>query len=247
MGRSGVLRRSRRVTLGVALGIVVFGLVAPAVLATPASASTHPGRSAPPIFGVSAEKVTWNGVDVANHTSPSSAFVVTTGSTVLVNFSFFGSLSGANITAELQVIYFGTAISTNSVATSTSPLGPGKGLMNWSFGDYTELLEGVYQFTASLVNSSSSATIWSESFYVDEQAPYRLVSGFQIFLIALAASEIYTLATTRRRVRRQRGKSPPAQWQGPASTTSPPTDSATPPSDDSPPPMPTPPPSGGSP
>jgi len=240
MGASGRLLTPQRILSWFAIAALTVLLVVPSVSASNVPGGRAPVVAAPFAGSVSSEAVAWDGVNASQAASAGSAFVVSTGASARVVFSFFGPPGGANLTAELQVYYFGTVISTESVATLTSPLGVGSGVMNWSFGAYSDLLEGLYRFTASLVNSSSGATIWSENFYVDEQAPYRIVSGFPLFLIALAGSEAYTLALTRRRVRRRRGRSPPAAW-----TAAPPPDSGTsPPGSDAgaagPPPLPDP-------
>jgi FlaG/FlaF family flagellin (archaellin) len=245
--RSGLAR----VVLWATLAALLLGPFLPSAVAVPVAAGTSaPASPAIPVSSISNEYVTWNGANVSKASGESSAFTVSTGSTVLVLFHFT-SIGGPNVSARLQAYYFGAAISSSSVLTTVAPTGAGLGTMNWSFGDYTYVLQGLFHLTVSLVYTSNGSAAWSESFWIVEQAPYRIVSGFTIFLLGLGAAELYGIATAGRRVRRP--PAPPQTWQGPAAVTNAPPPAGTSeepptPADSSPPPMPTPaPPPEGSP
>jgi hypothetical protein len=241
-----------RVLLWATAAILLAGGLVPTTAAAPAGTAV-PLPSAPPhpsigFAGLENEAVTWNGVNISQASDPGSAFSVGTGATVGLVFSFT-DLGGPNVTARLQAFYFGAALSSNTVPAPVAPTGHGTGTMNWSFGDFTYVLQGLYHLTASLVYANNGTVAWSESFWINEQAPYRIVSGFTIFLLALGAAELYGIASTGRRNRRRRA--PPQSWQGPTPGTAPPPPGSTPapppaaPTDSSPPPMPSPPSEGG--
>jgi hypothetical protein len=173
--------------------------------------------------------VTWNGANVNTASGASSAIGFNFGNTANVLFSWTiqvtpgGSASAPSITdARLQMIYLGAALATRDV----TPIGPPSSLsntavMNWSTGELTYVLEGVYKITASLL--SNGTTEWSESFYLHATAPYSLLAAFPIILIVLGIWELYAVARSGRfAVLSKRGAPPPS-----APPTTPPT---TPPS-----------------
>lgn len=192
----------------------VLLLVALPAIGTSRAASA-PGASPLLLGGYAA---TWNGHNISSASSASSALTVATDQRVILNFTF-PTAGTAITTARLIVYYFGAEISANSVA--ANPL-TGTAQMNWTLGTYTYLLQGIYRIQASLVDGNGT-TAWSQSFYIDAQAPYRIVSGATIFLIVLGLAEIYWIATVARGPRRPKGRgtAPPAPWQpnAPASTT----------------------------
>lgn len=245
---------SGRIVGWAAIAAIVTMLVAPAfAAATPVERSPGvptPDPGGPLVYAVS---VTWNGHNISAASSVGSALRVTTGGTINVGFSFQDTNPARSLTARLQAFYFGAALSTNEVpATVNGITGAGTASMNWSLGSYTYLLEGAYRLTASLVANGS--TVFSEDFYIDEQAPYAIGSGFVLFLIVLGIFELISLATigrSSRRRRRPRSPAPaPAPWGGPAPPPggSPePSEPEVPPEGAPPPPLPQPPSSGGEP
>jgi hypothetical protein len=172
-----------------------------------------------------AASTTWNGRDLSEASSVGSAFVFGANDRAQVNFSFSAPQYELSVitTARLVVYYFGAAISANSVATSTTG-SKGVALMNWSLSSYTFLFQGVYRLTASLVDGNGT-TAWSESFYLDVQAPYRLVSGITLFLIVLGGVEIWSIVTSARTP----GRRPPKPWKPPAEPAPAPTAESAPP------------------
>lgn len=243
MPRTSRPLKLRSAASGLLLGWIALSIAFPAIsavaTATPGS-SAGPAAPAFPPVGVSAASATWNGVNVTQAGAQGSAFSVSTGTTVQVVFSFFGP--GANVTARLQAYYFGAALSTDNVVTTVALTGHGTGILNWSFGDYTYVLQGLFRLTASLVFTGNGSTAWSASFWVNEKAPYRVESGFTIFLLALGVAELYGIASVGGR--RRPPATPPTQWKGPETVTAAPAAGPTPaappepPEDSSPPPMP---------
>ena len=201
--------RSRRrpwgfVTIALFAGVlllVAFPEIRPA-RATPLPALPSPSNTS---------SATWNGHNLSSAGSSSSAFVVKTNEQVRVNFSFLVATGGQITTARLVVYYFGAEISANSVATNTLT---GTAEMNWTLGTYTYLLQGIYRLAASLVYGNGT-TAWSQSFYINAQAPYHIVSGATIFLLVLGLAEIYWIATVARGPRRPKGRgtAPPTPWE----------------------------------
>ncbi|HTW56011.1 MAG TPA: hypothetical protein VMG36_06155 [Thermoplasmata archaeon] len=209
---------SRRPVRGI-VPVVLFALALllvalPAV--GPARAAPVPALPSAPVLGSSA---TWNGHNVTAAGSAGTAFKVNTNERVLVNFSFEIATGAQITTARLIVYYFGAEISANSVA--ANPLS-GTAQMNWTLGTYTYLLQGIYRLSVSLVYGNGS-TAWSQGFYINAQAPYRIASGATIFLIVLGLAEIYWIATVARGPRRPKGRgtAPPTPWE-PAQPATPP-------------------------
>lgn len=234
---SGVLiRRGLGVSLVTALvflmvlGPAQLGFVSLATAGTPSVSVSRPGA-----WSVSAT-VTWNGANINTASGASSAIGFNFGNTANVLFSWTiqvtpgGSTSSPSITdARLQMIYLGAALATRDV----SPIGPPSSLsntavMNWSTGELTYVLEGVYKVTASLL--SNGTTEWSESFYLRATAPYSLLAAFPIILIVIGIWELYAVARSGRyAVLAKRGAPPPSAPPTTPPTTPPPTPPSWPP------------------
>ena len=181
-------------------------------------------RPAPPSSSTVGADARWNGVSIATAESQSHAFSITTNQRVLTVFNYTISSGGPTISvARMQAIYFGSVISTDQVSTHTNTtlvLGNtvGFAVMNWTLGTFTYLLAGVYELTASLV-SSTGATVWSLSFFIDATPVDRIASGLIVFLLVLGLVELWSIATVGRSTRRRGRKAaapPPKPWQHPA-------------------------------
>lgn len=207
--------RSRRPWVLVAVLAFVLVLVqAPAGIGLMPSASAgspgaSPAQSSP---GLSAT-VTWNGANVDTAGSASSALSVSFSSSANVVFNWSGSASSSITDARLQMIYFGAALATRDVSplpTIPRPVGTGSAVMSWTPGALTYVLEGVFKITASVLNSNGS-TVWSENFFVRENAPYFILAALPIILLAIGAWELYEVARSGRlSALPKRGAPPPA-------------------------------------
>lgn len=228
-----------------ALAVVALVLLSPSLGALPSTAArvgngatdVEPGIVIAP-FGAT---VTWNGHDISNASSPSSAFSLARGQTALVAFSFAGVNSGSVTNATLAVTYLGIVIGTSRTSTTIKSAVQGSATINWSFGNLYDALEGVFRLTATLAYGNGT-TAFSESFYVFAKAPYLLESGAVIIFLALGGAEIYWGISSIRDARRARKPAPPTPWQGatpaagsaaapgPGTTAGPPTGGRPPPS-----------------
>jgi hypothetical protein len=240
----GVVRWiSLGLTVSVAL-LLALPMASASGVGSPSLASHEAGAPLTP--AITNPQATWDGTNLGAASDQAHAFSISTNQRVLVNFTFDVPLGEPNVTtARVEAIYFGAVISTDQVSASTDIAGHGVAYMNWTLGTFTYLLAGVYLLTASLVNATG-ATVWSENFYIQAHAPYRIGSGLIIFLIVLGLVELYSMLTVGR-ARRKRpktgGSSPPTPWQQPASTAEPGAGTAAPAADA---PPPSEPPAGGS-
>ena len=212
-----------------ALAISALLLVLPALSATVGARSDGISPSVITTGGstVTGPSVTWNGKDVSGAGSPSSAISIQKGQTALVQFTFDESSATAIGNASISVNYLGLVLTTSK----TSPRvvgGPpiaAVAVINWSFGPLYDALEGVFQFTASLLSPNGS-TVWSESFYVFTKAPYLLESGAVIVLLVFFVAELYWAASAIRDARRHaqppQAKAPPPSPGTPAEPGTPP-------------------------
>jgi hypothetical protein len=245
---SALGRGVRLVPLAAVAALVVLLFVLPGV--TLASVST-PSTTAQPAqgSGISAT-VTWNGANVLNYSSPTSAVHIGFNGVVNVHYTWSSPLlAGGAPTindARLQIFYFGFALATRDVVNSVAtPATSGQFTMNWSTGALQYILEGSYKLVASLL-ASNGTTMWSQSFWAFVAAPFYIGALLPIVLILIVIWEVYNLATVGRQV--LLGKRPPsgspetaaaaapsAPAAGSESTEASPTDSS-PPGDSSPPP-----------
>ncbi len=214
-----------RVASFAAFGLAAALLLAgPAALAAPAGPGTLPapsearlpGASPGPLVGGIEAAVTWNGVNVSDAGSTASAFVVHGGGSATVGFLYTVLAGGpAPVTAEVVMTFLGYPLTSTGTQTSPGTGGAGGAEFSWTFGALWELTEGAYHLTAELVDGNGS-TIWSEGFYINVEAPYRVSSGIFVFLIVLGAVESYTIATvlSERWARRRRRATRPAPRPG---------------------------------
>ncbi|HTP53346.1 MAG TPA: hypothetical protein VML94_00040 [Thermoplasmata archaeon] len=235
----GVLRW---INVGLIVSVALL-LAMPVASATPIGSRTTAGGPAPPASAaITNPRATWDGTNLSAASDQAQAFSINTDQRILVNFTFVVPLGQPNVTtARVQAIYFGAVISTDQVGASLNEITrDGAAQMNWTLGTFTYLLAGVYLLTASLVNGTG-ATVWSESFYIQAHAPYRVGSGMIVFLIVLGLVELYAILTVGRSARKRptsSSKSPPTPWQQPAETAEPGPGTAAPPSEPPPPPEP---------
>jgi hypothetical protein len=193
---------------------------------TPVFLLDHP--SSPPIpfppepeSNVSAG-VTWDGTNISAAGTIGSAFVLQGEQTVKVVFEYTVQGTGPGpATAEVVLTYLGDALTSTGTATGAGSNGSGTATFSWSFGNLVELTEGAYHLTASLLDVNGS-TLWSQGFYINVEAPFRVSSGLFVFLIVLGAVEGYSIAVAlrRRKIKHlprpaRRGPPPPPGGRGP--------------------------------
>lgn len=245
--RPSLGRGARLIPLAaVATLVIVLFVLPPATLGavqTPAAAS-HPA-AAGPITGT----VTWNGANVLNYTSPTSAVHIGFNGVVSVHYSWSSSVGTSELftinDARLQIFYFGFALATRDVVNSAAlPGTSGQFTMNWSTGALQYILEGSYRLVASLL-APNGTTMWSQTFWAFVAAPFYIGALLPIVLVLIVVWEVYSLATVGRQAglgKRPRTTPPEDGSTEPSSTPAPAADASAPPSSDS-----TPPSSGGTP
>ncbi|MFY9716341.1 MAG: hypothetical protein WAK40_00155, partial [Thermoplasmata archaeon] len=221
--------RPRGVVRWISVGLIVSVAL---FLAMPVASATglgshplgSPERAPPAVPAITNPLATWDSTNLGAASDQAHAFSITTNQRVLVNFTFVVPVGEPKVTtARIQAIYFGAVISTDQVSASTDLSGNGVAYMNWTLGTFTYLLAGVYLLTASLVNATG-ATVWSENFYIQAHAPYRIGSGLIVFLLVLGFVELYSILTVGRAMRKRPkpgGGAPPTPWQQPATTAEP--------------------------
>jgi hypothetical protein len=236
----GGRRRSVRVGRGAvvgALGLVVvllFGAL-PAVAASPAFQRAQPRIVIGP--AVSTATVYWNGENVSGASSAGTAVAINKGQTVPVLFGFIEKAPGLVRQASLQLTYLGVVLTTATAGAhpAVGPLDYATAQINWSFGELSNALQGVFEFKASLQNATGVA-LWNETFFVFAKTPYLLESGAVVVLLLLVLVEAYWIAASIRDARKGARPPPPAPWSPPASSSGagPPASGTSPPSDSSP-------------
>lgn len=199
--------------------------------ATARAVPTVTGSAIPSAAG-SVYSVTWNGVDVNTAGSASSAMTIDLTQSANLLYSWnTGSAAKVNIDdARVQMFYFGYAVATrdegvtNSVAQSNGSIP-----LSWTPLTVSYLLEGLYKLTASFI-ATNGTTMFSESFYVRDNAPYGILAILPIVLLLIMVYEVYELARSGRYASVGRkiaappsgGGAPPAEKEaGPSSETAP--------------------------
>lgn len=200
------------------VALLVVPMLAGVADAHPATAASGTGggcgANPNPLNGVVAH-VTWNGVDVCSYSSPSSSLGVSFANSADVHY-VWSSAPGAGIAiddARLSMQYFGFALTTRDVFSSTAETPSGSFDMNWTPGVLTYVLEGMYELTASLIAPNGSA-LWTENFYVTVTAPYVILAALPLVMIVLAIYEVYSLARSGQQAaltRRPEAPPPPAE------------------------------------
>ncbi|MGI0155101.1 MAG: hypothetical protein ACREDE_03050, partial [Thermoplasmata archaeon] len=198
--------------------------------------SVTPGSTTQGVTG----SATWNGVNIATANTSSSAFHISFNGavTVVYGWSQPPSRAGWSISdARLQIFYFGFALATRDITTSSGATTGNITMGNWSTGPLQYILEGSFQLTASLL-AGNGTTAWSQSFWVDVLAPFAILAALPIVLIVIAIYELYGVATVGKQaaLKRQRkgDAEPPTTSTAPPATGSPeptPTDATPPPSE----------------
>ncbi len=193
----------RSILRGTAALAILLACLASAPPLVGLAARHLPGRSDPSAAraessGVSAA-VTWGGTNISQAGTVSSAFVVDGEATVSVVFRFDANGStDPPASAEVVLTYLGEALTSTGTATGVAANGSGVASFPWSFGDLVELTEGAYALTAALLDANGS-TLWSQVFYINVEAPYRVSSGLFVFLAVLGAVEAYSISVALRR------------------------------------------------
>ncbi len=238
-----VARRSR--TFGYLTVAVTLALLAFFVLAT-SPALPPPVRAAS--SGPLTATILFDGVNIANHGTVGSAIVTNFSGAFSTAFTWTPTgTGGLTVTqAEIQLLFFGTAIGTSSGA--FLKLGPNSYTLSSDFTQNRYIYEGVYEIVATLSNNGT--TLYSQSFFVWIQATDHLTI-VNIVLILLLILEIYEVAALgRMKVPKQPAATPPSGGPAaiaPATTPPPSTGGGGPaPADSTPPAGDASPPSGGS-
>jgi hypothetical protein len=256
-GRRTIPRRRAGALTLTAIALALL-LVAPVgSLAAPSPSPSTSARPATTTNGVTGS-ATWNGVNVATANTSSSAFQISFNGAVTVVYGWSQPIGiGPRWLindARLQIFYFGFALGTRDITTTTGAATGNLTMGNWSTGPLQYILEGTYQLVASLL-SPNGTTVWSEGFWVDVAAPFYILAVLPIVLILIAIYELYGVATVGKQARLKRQKqgggpapppaTPAAAAPPAAAMTAPPTEPA--PSAEEPPDPAavTPPPSGG--
>jgi hypothetical protein len=216
--RPALGRGARLVPLASLAALVVVLFVLPG--ATLGAVQTPSATANPSTSGPIAATVTWNGANVLNYTSPTSAVHIGFNGVVNVHYSWSSNLgTGALVTindARLQIFYFGFALATRDVVDSAAvPATSGQFTMNWSTGALQYILEGSYRLVASLL-APNGTTMWSQTFWSFVAAPFYIGALLPIVLILIVVWEIYNLATVGRQA--ALGKRPPSTPSGDSST-----------------------------
>ena len=185
--------RPNRIPLAAALALLLIlvslGRGSPTVGLAPASAAPLDARSPAADDRVTAT-VTWNGVNVADASSASTAFSIRPGQSVEVQFRYAES-SGADpvANASLLLLYAGLTMSAESIV--TAPVGLfGATALNWTFGSLIYITEGVYEVTAELLDANGTI-LYSGGFFVDAHAPYVVGSLIALMATLLGIVEVF--------------------------------------------------------
>jgi len=144
--------------------------------------------------------VTWNNVDVTTASAASSALGIdfTSSANVLFNWSTGTSATETVGSAQLQMFYFGFAVTTRT-QTVNNPVASSSGSipLSWTPLSIAYVLEGVYKITASFL-APNQTTLFSENFYVRANALLGFVAAIPIVLLLIAIYEVYALVRSGR-------------------------------------------------
>jgi len=225
------------------ISAAIFAVIVTALLLNvPAAARATPTVSpstATPAAG-STPYVTWNGNDIANAGTASSALSIDLSQSATLNYSWSAAAGIRIHDVRLEMFYFGFAVTTRDVFLNPSQTS-GPVSLGWTPVSVGYVLEGVYRLTASLIAPNGS-TMWSENFYVRGTAPLGFVALLPIVLLLLVVYELYGLFRSGRYAALGRTSATPPPTS--PSTETPPEGTTTP---AEPPSQETPPPAGGSP
>jgi hypothetical protein len=212
------------------LALAALFLIPSGSLAAPAAASrvtVTPGATS----GSLVANVSWDGTGISTAGSASSAFHISFGASVNLYYAWNQSTGTVGTSlpwsindARLQIFYFGFAIGTRDVTTTTGQTSGHIWMSDWNTGPLQYVIEGTYQLTASLL-ASNGTTAWSQTFWVDVAAAYYVFAALPIVLIVLAAYELYSVATVGKQQAlksKRQGVSPPPPPASPPPTSPPP-------------------------
>jgi hypothetical protein len=162
-----------------------MGLLSEARAVTPAASTDQ-------LNTVSAA-VTWNGVNVDNYPSTSSAASWSFDNIATVTFSWSGAVADGGISqAFLVILFLGfPAYTKQQVQSAALPLGSIS--MTYDLTQFKWYLQGVYECHAYLENPAGDS-LFSENFYVRVAQPYDVVVA-TIGLLLLTIAELYLIAT----------------------------------------------------
>jgi hypothetical protein len=198
--RRGALRR--RGAGAVVLVAVALAVLVAAPIGAWAAPSNGPSRTifARPATGGLTASALWNGVNIDTANTAGSAFHISFNGAVNIVYNWSqspvaGPAGEWSINdARLQIFYFGFALATRDITNSAGETSGTITMGNWSTGVLEYVLEGTFSLTASLL-ATNGTTAWSESFWVDESAPYYILAILPIVLILIAIYELYAIAT----------------------------------------------------
>ena len=206
-----VFRRHRAVTVvlvAVALGLLLLAPIG--ALAAPTGGATVTAQPAQSPSGITAS-ATWNGVNIATANTSSAAFHLGFNGAVTIVYTWSQSLLTAapwSINdARLQIFYFGFALGTRDIVTTTGQASGTLTMGNWSTGALQYVIEGTFLLTASLL-ATNGTTAWSQSFWVDISAPFYILAVLPLVLALIAIYEIYALCCSGKHVSMNQGTKP---------------------------------------
>ncbi len=188
--RSARARRGRFWTTGIVLVFVATALL----LNVPSfAAASAPSAAVSRSAAADGYTVTWNSADVTTASSVSSALSIdfTQSATVWFNWTVTTPVTISMV--QLQMFYFGFAVTTRTV-TASAPMAnlTGHIPLTWTPLSLAFVLEGIYKITASFI-AVNSTTLFSENFYVRANALYGFVAAIPIVLLILMIYEVYAL------------------------------------------------------
>lgn len=217
-----VARRSRRFAyLTIA---ATFALLAFLVLST---SPALPPPLRPAVSGPLSATILFDGVNINNHDTVGSAIVTNFSGAFSTAFTWTPTgAGGLTVTqAEIQLLFFGTAIGTSSG--QFLKIGANSYTLSSDFTQNRYIYEGVYEIVATLSNNGT--TLYSQDFFVWIQATDHLTI-INIVLILLLILEVYEVAAlARMKVPKKTAGAAPAATSSTAAPTTPPS-SGTPPS-----------------
>ena len=191
----------------VVAAVLAASLLAGTGAAAPLSDRPHEvgGSSVARPSVISSVTITWNGVDIGQASSPSTAFVIGAGQSANVRFNFTETHGNDSVaSAELVLLFLGFPLSTESIPTMP-PAPAGGWQLNWTFGSLIFLTEGAYEVSAQLLDANGTV-LFSAPFYVDARAPYLVGSTIVAMAIVVALAELLWVRTVLSYRKARRGR-----------------------------------------
>jgi hypothetical protein len=152
--------------------------------------------------------VFWNGINTADHGTPSSAISWSFSTIANVKFEWAGPLTQTGPSqAFLVILFLGfPAYTKQQVESLALPVGSIN--MTYDLTEFKWYLQGIYELHAYLENPSGN-NLWNENFYVNVAQPYDIVVA-TVGLLLLTIAELYMIATVGPRAMDKMHKQPKA-------------------------------------